>query len=123
VSFSVSSVPQLVPRALPSGAELRRLGQAWYRPARHTIGLCLPRRHGERGNVVSELWLFHPRWWRQNFRSNGFAVVGDEPMGLFYTGEMLLGRRLGLRQRARLARVLGSSCHLFKLAPIAQGSG
>ena len=122
VSFSVSSVPQLVPRALPSGAELRRLGQAWYRTARHTIGLCLPRRHGERGNVVSELWLFHPHWWRQNFRSNGFAVVGDEPMGLFYTGEMLLGRRLGLRQRARLARVLGSSCHLFKLAPIAQGS-
>ena len=44
-------------------------------------------------------------------------------MGLFYTGEMLLGRRLGLHQRARLARMLGSSCHLFKLKPVAQGGG
>jgi hypothetical protein len=41
-------------------------------------------------------------------------------MGLFYTGEVLLGLRLGLGQRARLARVLGSSCHLFKLEPKSQ---
>ena len=123
ISFSVSSVPQLVPLAMPRGGELRRLGQAWYRTARYTVGLCLPRRHGERGNVISELWLFHPRWWRENFRSNGFAVVAEEPMGLFYTGEMLLGRRLGLHRRARLARALGSSCHLFKLKPVAQGGG
>ena len=46
---------------------------------------------------------------------NGFAVVAHEPMGLFYTGEELLGLRLGLAERARLARVLGSSCHLFRL--------
>jgi SAM-dependent methyltransferase len=118
IAFSVSSLPKLLPHALPRGAELRRLGGAWYRTARHTVGLCLPRRHGERGNVVSELWLFHPHWWRRNFARNGFVVVSDEPMGLFYTGEMLLGRRLGLAKRARLARVLGSSCHLFKLAPV-----
>jgi SAM-dependent methyltransferase len=117
VSFTVSSLPQLLPHGLPRDAELRRLGAAWYRTARHTVGLCLPRRHGERGNVVSETWLFHPRWWRRNFERNGFVVVRDEPMGLFYTGEVLLGQRLGLAARARLARVLGSSCHLFKLAP------
>ena len=99
-------------------AELRRLRQAWYRTLRHTVGLCLPRRHGERGNVISELWLFHPRWWRRNFQQNGFAVVRDEPLGLFYTGEVLLGLRLGLAKRRRLARTLGSSTHLFKVAPI-----
>jgi SAM-dependent methyltransferase len=115
ISFSASSLPQLVPRALPRGSELRRLGQAWYRTARHTVGLCLPRRHGERGNVISELWLFHPRWWRRSFQDNGFEVIADMPMGLFYTGEMLLGARLGLSKRERLARVLGSSCHLFKI--------
>jgi hypothetical protein len=38
-----------------------------------------------------------------------------KPMGLFYTGEVLLGLRLGLAKRERLARVLGSSCHLFRL--------
>jgi SAM-dependent methyltransferase len=118
ISFSVSSLPQLVPGTMPRGGELRRLGDAWYRTARHAVGLCLPRRHGERGNVITELWLFHPRWWRRNFRRNGFAVVVDEPMGLFYTGEVLLGTRLGLANRARLARVFGSSCHLFKLVPV-----
>jgi SAM-dependent methyltransferase len=120
ISFFVSSVPALLPRAMPRGAEGRRLKEAWYRTARHTVGLCLPRRHGERGNVISELWLFHPRWWRRNFRDNGFMVVGEEPMGLFYTGEVLLGQRLGLAWRARLARVLGSSCRLFKLEPASQ---
>jgi ubiquinone/menaquinone biosynthesis C-methylase UbiE len=115
ISFSVSSLPRLLPQAAPHAAERQRLRQAWYQTARHTIGLCLPRRHGERGNLVSELWLFHPRWWRRNFHDNGFSVVGDEPMGLFYTGEVLLGLRLGLAKRERLARVLGSSCHLFRL--------
>jgi SAM-dependent methyltransferase len=118
VSFAASSLPQLLPQARLRRAELRRLRQAWYRTLRHTVGLCLPRRHGERGNVISELWLFHPRWWRQNFQQNGFAVVRDEPVGLFYTGEVLLGLRLGLAKRRRLARTLGSSAHLFKVAPI-----
>ena len=72
--------------------------------------------------MIAELWLFHPRWWRRNFRDNGFAVVAEAPMGLFYTGEVLLGVRLGIAKRARLARVLGSSCHLFKLAPVPQRS-
>ncbi len=120
VSFFASSLPRLLPRAVPRGAELRRLRDEWYRTARHTAGLCLPRRHGERGNVVSELWLFHPRWWRRNFSDHGFAIVHDEPMGLFYTGEVLLGPRLGLAARKRLAGVLGSSCHLFKLVPAPQ---
>jgi hypothetical protein len=93
------------------------LRQVWYRTARHIVGVCLPRRHGERGNIVSELWLFHPRWWRRNFEENGFAVIADEPMGLFYTGHALVGHRLSLARRARLARALGSSCHLFRLAP------
>jgi SAM-dependent methyltransferase len=117
ISFSVSSVPDLVPRAVPRRVELRRLGQAWYRTARHTVGLCLPRRHGERGNVISELWLFHPRWWRRSFQENDFEVIAEMPIGLFYTGEMFLGARLGLAMRARLARALGSSCRLFKVVP------
>jgi hypothetical protein len=96
------------------------LCEAWHRTARHAVGLCLPRRHGERGNVISELWLFHPRWWRRNFRDHGFAVIREEPMGLFYTGEVLLGVRLGVGWRARLARVLGSSGRLFKLVPMSQ---
>jgi SAM-dependent methyltransferase len=118
VSFAGSSSPQLLPRLPVRDAELKRLRQAWYRTLRHTVGLCLPRRHGERGNVISELWLFHPRWWRRNFEQNGFRVVDEQPLGLFYTGEVLFGLRLDIRWRRGLARVLGSSSHLFKLVPI-----
>ena len=123
ISFFASSVPQLVPRSLPRATEMRRLRSAWYQTVRHTGGLCLPRRHGARGNVVSELWLFHPRWWRRNFQDNGFAVVADGPVGLFYTGEVLLGLRLGLAKRKRLARMLASSCHFFKLVPVQCATG
>ena len=113
----VSWLPRLVPHALPDGTELRRLADAWYRCARYVGGRLLPRRHGERGSSISELWLFHPNWWRRNFAENGFTVMQDEPIGLFYTGNMLLGARIGLEQRHRLAGSLGSACHLFKLVP------
>ena len=109
------SFPRLIPRAPPSSTELQRLGRAWYLTVRSIVGRCLPRRHGERGNVISETWLFHPNWWRRNFRENGFDVLHDEPMGLFYTGNMLLGARLQLPQRERLARVLGSACHMYQV--------
>ena len=110
------ALPQLVPRKWSTRDELARLGAAWYRTARYVGGRLIPRRHGERGNAISEIWLFHPEWWRRNFRENGFTVVYDEPMGLFYTGNALFGIHLGLAYRANLARVFGSACHLFKLA-------
>jgi SAM-dependent methyltransferase len=114
--YFVTTAPELVPRAFASQVERRRLADAWYRSARYVGGRLLQRRHGERGNLFSELWLFHPHWWRCNFRENGFTVVHDEPMRLFYTGNMLLGPHLNLTQRERLAASLGSACHLFKLA-------
>ena len=40
--------------------------------------------------------------------------------GCSIPGEVLLGPRLGLAARKRLAGVLGSSCHLFKLVPAPQ---
>jgi SAM-dependent methyltransferase len=116
IQHIVFGIPRLVPHAFPRRAELQRLGKSWFGLAWDVGGRWFPRRHGARGNVVSELWLFHPDWWRLNFAENGFTVVHDEPMGLFYTGNMLLGRRLGFDRRRRLARTLGSACHLFVLA-------
>jgi SAM-dependent methyltransferase len=104
---------EILPRRPWSGAEWVRLRRAWYDVAKHAA----PVRHGERGNIVSELWLFHPRWWRRTFLADGFEIVGDESMGLFYTGTMLLGPHLSMARREQLARLLGSSCHLFELRP------
>jgi len=87
----------------------------WMRVGRHLIAPLAQRRHGERGNLISEHWLFHPSWWRRNFRANGFEITRDEPMGLFYTGNMTLNKTWSLQTRHRLAKRLGSACHIFEL--------
>lgn len=111
------SLREMLPRANPSGAELRRLARAWYRTAHFIKDRFFQRRHGERGNLLSETWLFHPNWWRKHFTENGFVIIHDEPLGIFYTGNMLIGHALSIAQRSQLAATLGSACHLFKVAP------
>lgn len=99
-----------------SGAELNRA-------IRHGARSFLQKPHGERGNVITELWYFRPAWWRRHFRENGFELVGDGPVGIFYTGEVVLGDRLSVRTRRTLARYLGSACRLFHLRPAAEPEG
>jgi SAM-dependent methyltransferase len=113
---------QFLPRWIPGRGTIRNLASACLQVAhaclqvaRHLAAPFFQRRHGARGNIISELWLFHPSWWRRAFREDGFEVITDEPMGLFYTGHMTLGPGLSLARRDRLAKVLGSACHLFKV--------
>jgi SAM-dependent methyltransferase len=115
IVYFLHGAPSLVPRALPARLERARLAAAWYRTARDVGGRLLPPRHGARGNTISEISLFHPSWWRRNFQVNGFTIVHDAPTGLFHTGNMLLGPRLGLARRRRLAGLLGSTSHVFLL--------
>jgi SAM-dependent methyltransferase len=75
----------------------------------------LPSRHGEAGNVLSEIYLFSRFRWRKVFSRNGWIVQVSCPTRLFYTGYMLLHSGLSLRLRHRLSFVLGSSSHLFCL--------
>jgi len=105
-------------RMLPGSRDRRSVSRAWYEAIRALGAAVLQPRHGERGFGLAELWLFHPRWWRRNFECNGFALLYDKPMGLFYTGSMVFGARLSLERRARLAQILGSSCHLYVMRPI-----
>ncbi len=122
----VSSVPtsvqhafafksQLLPRLSHPVLELKRLLSAWFHFAQNLARVFVHPRHGERGNAISEIWLFHPHWWRKNFQENGFTIVKDEPMGLFYTGNMTFGAKWDLAKRERLSDTLGSACHIFKL--------
>ena len=88
----LSALPSLLPHALPSHIELRRLTNAWYRCARYIGGRIYQRRHGETGTAISELWRFHPNWWRHNFQANGFTIVQDEPMGTLLHRQYPAGR-------------------------------
>jgi SAM-dependent methyltransferase len=106
--------------AFPVGfSEARRRVKSGQAPVRVARALAAPLRqprHGERGcGVITEAWFFRPAWWRKNFAANGFAVVTDEAMGLFYTGNMVKGQRWSIRRRERLAARLGSACWLFVL--------
>jgi hypothetical protein len=92
-------------KLLPQAGSWCAFARAWLQVARHLAGAAFQPRHGERGNAVTELWLFHPRWWRQSFREYGFEILHDAPMGLFYTGHMVFGLKWNIEHRARLARV------------------
>jgi SAM-dependent methyltransferase len=76
------------------------------------------RRHGERGNLLSEPYYFRPAWWRDQFVRDGMAVTSSAPLHLFYTGNMLLGSRLSLRRRESLSRYLGSATWVYTLTPL-----
>jgi hypothetical protein len=97
IVYLLHGASSLLPHALPARSERRHLTTAWYKTARDVGDRLFQARHGARGNAVSEIRLFHPSWWRRNFRENGFAIVHDAPTGLFHTGNMLPGPGLAWR--------------------------
>lgn len=74
-------------------------------------------RHGETGNALSEIVTFSSRHWRKHFSSQRFVIDEATPVGLFYTGHMVLGPRLSLGTRQKLAKWLGSACVIYVVHP------
>ncbi|MEP6574242.1 MAG: class I SAM-dependent methyltransferase [Gemmatimonadota bacterium] len=75
----------------------------------------LPPRHGELGNVITELALFSRFRWRRLFRECGWTIVLDRPTGLFYTGYSAFGASSSLAVRRSASLLLGSACRIFVL--------
>ena len=120
--------------ALPAGLPeeemsrlLRRLPRSgpWTRPENlPEVGMSrllrklrsgiFPRRHGERGNVITELLYFRPAWWRRHFQQHGWTISAEFPIpivsGLFRT-------TLGLSARRALSSVIGPSSYVFHVSP------
>jgi len=96
-------------------SEVRRLRKAWRMVGQRVCEPFRQHRHGTRGNLISETWYFRPGFWRRNFRENGFSIDRETPLGLFYTGNLVFGRRLSMAARERLAPYFGSACHMFVL--------
>lgn len=104
--------PGLLPRRL-HWREGRRMLQVLANAAKLVVVYGIPPRHGEFGNAFTEIRTFSRRWWLRHLDRHGYAIEAAEPMGLFYTGHMVLGMRLGMERRTRLAQWLGSSCVLY----------
>jgi hypothetical protein len=76
---------------------------------------AVPPRHGETGTVFTELRTFNRRHWVESFQRHNFLVLCTQPMHLFYTGQMVFGKRWSLRSRKLASSLLGSACILYKL--------
>lgn len=113
---TVTQLPRLVPRGL-SGSALRDVAGVAHLIASTARHYAVVPRHGETGNALSEIWTFGQRHWARTFAGHGFDVQWIQPVGLFYTGHMVLGARVGVEQRAAMSRWLGSACLMYKVLP------
>lgn len=109
--------------AMLAGKPTRRHGNC--KPAPHSshgrlrqiAATLFPARHGERGVSLTEPYFYSRWWWSSTFAAHGFEVVRTYPVGLFYTGSMVLAGRLSLSSRVALARLLGSACRVYVVRP------
>jgi SAM-dependent methyltransferase len=91
-------------RSLTRGGELAVEGH-------HPLALIarvFPHRPGVRGTTWTDTWYFSRSWWRRHFASASWRVLDVRPMGLFYTGNEILGSRLPMAVRRMLGAIFGS---------------
>jgi SAM-dependent methyltransferase len=82
-----------------------------------------PGPHGESRSALQELYSFGSRRWRRELERHGFSVDESAPIGLFYTGHLVLPRMTVDRRRA-LAPLLGSAGRIYIAHPAPDpGSG
>ena len=110
----------LSPRLIPKGISKKAFMDA-FSVLRMMAGLtkhyAIVPRHGETGNALSEIATFSARHWTKHFGNQRFVVEQAMPMGLFYTGHMVLGSKLTLDTRQKLAGWLGSACVIYIVRP------
>lgn len=73
-------------------------------------------RHGETGNAFTEIFTFSQHSWTKHFQKNNMIINKVSPMGLFYTGHMVLSTHLPVKLRMWLAKILGSACIVYKVS-------
>lgn len=117
--------PRLFPRSWRPAAVAGEPLQGSAETAKSAAQLALlglralfPPRHGDRGNAITEIHYFGRKWWCKHFIENGYEVVDVHSVGLFYTGYTVLGSRLAIRMRERMARRMGGASNLFKVRPV-----
>lgn len=110
----------LAPRLIPRGASRHALSEVAF-VLRLMVGTAkhyaIVPRHGETGNALSEIVTFSSRHWKKHFANQLFTMDEAIPVGLFYTGHMVLGPRLSLSTRQKLSKLLGSACVIYIVRP------
>jgi len=74
-----------------------------------------PSRHGETGNIISEIYLFSRLRWIRLFNRTGWTVQNCFPNRLFYTGFLIFSSKFSIKIRKKMSYLLGSSCLIYVL--------
>src|SRR5262249_54862040 len=93
-----------------------RRRSAWLRQI--LANTLVPQRLGTRGNWVTEHFLLHSEGWRRRLTRYGWATERIDPLGLWYSGHLMLGPKLSLHTRRALAQILGSSTVAILARPL-----
>jgi SAM-dependent methyltransferase len=113
------SIPSAGGRVVESSSEaVPDLAQINRTAASRVMRAIVPARHGERGNVLTELFYFRPNWLRHHFEEAGWIIEDVLPVPMFYTGYMILKSRLDLSFRRKLAGYFGSASTCFILSKL-----
>ena len=72
-------------------------------------------RHGELGNVMTEIYYFSRKYWRARFINSGWDICDVLSTHIFYTGYCIMGDKLAINARKRLSKIFGSSSIIFIL--------
>jgi len=75
------------------------------------------RAHGVGRSALVELWTCSRPAWRRRFHAANLSVLRVVPLQLWYTGAGLMGPRIPLPRRTRLAFFLGSATVLYIAQP------
>jgi SAM-dependent methyltransferase len=81
-------------------------------PRRSAMQRLVSPPHGVMPTALHEVFTFSRRYWVQRLTQAGLPPQQVFPLGLFYTGHMMLPS-LSLEHRQRLARIAGSACRAY----------
>ncbi len=103
----------LVPRTMMIGyREIRGIQQPSFKSV---FDFVVGERHGEFGTTFTELYHFMPHVWLRHFTQLKWKLVHNHSGGLFYSSRTLLAGKIPWRVRRFLARIFGSSIHVYLL--------
>ena len=74
--------------------------------------------HGEIGNSITEIITFNRFFWWILFKRMQFSIKKIYPSDLFYTGHMIFGKKLSIKNRTKISNYFGSACNIFVLKNI-----
>ena len=71
--------------------------------------------HGERGNLISEVYFFSNYFWKNIFIKQNFIISKVTGSNIIYWGNDFLRNILSLKNRKKISFVIGSSSNIFIL--------